>query len=86
MNVILVLNSVLDIWFTQISGPVMHVMKFRTMDEVIERTNSTSHGLAAGISTSNLDKAMTYSRRVRAGTVWFVNLLQTFDCNGLMKS
>ncbi|XP_069138658.1 retinal dehydrogenase 2-like [Argopecten irradians] len=61
----------------EIYGPVIQVIKFRTMDDVIERTNRASRGLAAGISTKSLDNVMTYSSHVRAGTIW-VNSLNVF--------
>lgn len=40
------------------------------MDEVIERANNTTYGLAAGILTKNLENAMIFSQAVEAGSVW----------------
>jgi len=54
----------------EIFGPVQQVLKFKTLDEVIRRSNDTQYGLAAGIITQNLDAAMTYIQGVRAGSVW----------------
>ncbi|KAG8595767.1 hypothetical protein GDO81_001620 [Engystomops pustulosus] len=54
----------------EIFGPVMQIMKFKTIDEVIERANNTTYGLAAGVFTKDLDKAMTMSTALQAGTVW----------------
>ena len=45
-------------------------MKFSTMEEVIERANDTNYGLAAGVLTKDLNKALTFSHAVNAGTVW----------------
>lgn len=45
-------------------------MKFRTLDEVIERANRTSYGLAAGIVTKDINKAMKFAQEVEAGSVW----------------
>lgn len=56
--------------FAQIFGPVQSVLKFKTLDEVIERANKTSYGLAAGILTKNIDWALTFARAVEAGSVW----------------
>ncbi|XP_051854379.1 aldehyde dehydrogenase 1A1 [Antechinus flavipes] len=54
----------------EIFGPVQQIMKFKTIDEVIERANHTHYGLAAGIFTKDLDKAITVSSALQAGTVW----------------
>jgi len=62
----------------EIFGPVMALMKFKTVDEVIEKANCTRYGLVAGIVTKSLDVANRVSRSVRAGTVW-VNCYFVFD-------
>ncbi|XP_050685288.1 aldehyde dehydrogenase 1A1-like [Leptidea sinapis] len=54
----------------EIFGPVQSILKFETLDEVIERANETNYGLAAGIITTNLNNAMKFSEQVEAGTVW----------------
>ncbi|XLS58923.1 hypothetical protein HN51_008678 [Arachis hypogaea] len=54
----------------EIFGPVMLLMKFKTIEEAIMRANNTKYGLAAGIVTKNLDIANTVSRSIRAGIVW----------------
>lgn len=54
----------------EIFGPVQQLLKFKTLDEAIQRCNDTNYGLAAGIITQNLDVAMTYIQGVRAGSVW----------------
>ncbi|KAM9330703.1 aldehyde dehydrogenase 1A1-like [Gastrophryne carolinensis] len=54
----------------EIFGPVQQIMKFKTIDEVIKRANNTEYGLAAGVFTKDLDKAITVSNALQAGTVW----------------
>jgi len=54
----------------EIFGPVQSVIRFRELEEVIERANNTKYGLAAGIVTKDIDKAILFSQRVLAGTVW----------------
>ncbi|KAL4227778.1 Retinal dehydrogenase 1 [Mactra antiquata] len=54
----------------EIFGPVQSIFKFKTMDEVLERANDTSYGLAAAIFTNDINTAMTYTQGVKAGTVW----------------
>lgn len=54
----------------EIFGPVQQLMKFKTIEEVIERANNTEYGLVAAVFTSNINKAMTISTAMQAGTVW----------------
>jgi len=62
----------------EIFGPVMQIMKFDTIEEVIERANDTSYGLAAGVCSSDIAKAMGIAKRLKAGTVW-INQYDDFD-------
>jgi len=62
----------------EIFGPVMQIIKFDTLDEVIERGNDTDYGLAAAVYTKNLEDAMYLSRNLRAGTVW-INCYNAFS-------
>ncbi|WCJ42436.1 aldehyde dehydrogenase 2C4 [Euphorbia peplus] len=62
----------------EIFGPVMSLMKFKTIEEAIKRANNTKYGLAAGIVTKNIDVANTVSRSIRAGIIW-VNCYFAFD-------
>jgi len=54
----------------EIFGPVQQLLKFKTLEEVIERANATPYGLAAAVFTKDLDKALSIANSVRAGTVW----------------
>ena len=54
----------------QIFGPVQQIIKFKDVEEVIERANRTHYGLAAGVLTKDIDKAMTIAHSVLAGSVW----------------
>ncbi|CAD6225647.1 GSCOCG00011846001-RA-CDS [Cotesia congregata] len=54
----------------EIFGPVQSILKFDTMEEVIERANNTSYGLAAAVITDNINKALQFSQSVEAGSVW----------------
>ena len=49
----------------------MQILKFKDINEVIERANTTSYGLAAAVYTRDIDKALTIANSVRAGTVWY---------------
>ncbi|KAJ8005363.1 hypothetical protein DPEC_G00145840 [Dallia pectoralis] len=61
----------------EIFGPVMQILKFKTMEEVIERGNDTKYGLAAAVFTKDIDKAHYISHGLRAGTVW-INCYDVF--------
>ena len=62
----------------EIFGPVMSVIKFRDMDEVVARANRTEYGLAAAVWTRDIGKAHAIANSVRAGTVW-INCYDVFD-------
>ncbi|KAJ4953105.1 hypothetical protein NE237_029937 [Protea cynaroides] len=62
----------------EIFGPVMCLMKFKTVEEAIRRANSSKYGLASGIVTNDLNIANTVSRSLRAGIVW-INCYLAFD-------
>lgn len=62
----------------EIFGPVLSAISFRTFDEAMAIANDTMYGLAAGLWTSDLDKAHVAARRLRAGNVW-VNCWDTSD-------
>lgn len=61
----------------EIFGPVVTVTKFKTVDEVIEMANNSEYGLAAGLHTTDVNKAVDVSNRLKAGTVW-VNTYNAF--------
>ncbi len=62
----------------EIFGPVMSILKFKDMDDLIERANQTIYGLAAAVWTRDISKAHHVANNVRAGTVW-VNCFDVFD-------
>ena len=49
----------------EIFGPVQSIFKFSSMEEVIERANDTSYGLAAGVLTSNINNALTFAQVIQ---------------------
>ncbi|MEX0284606.1 MAG: aldehyde dehydrogenase [Paracoccaceae bacterium] len=55
---------------TELFGPVLSVLRFRTEEEALALANDTVHGLAAGIFTRDSARALRMSRAVRAGIVW----------------
>jgi aldehyde dehydrogenase (NAD+) len=64
----------------EIFGPVMSILKFKTIDEVIDRANKSEYGLGAGVVTRSVENALKISNGIRAGTV-YVNCYDIFDAN-----
>ncbi|KAJ7540123.1 hypothetical protein O6H91_10G002000 [Diphasiastrum complanatum] len=62
----------------EIFGPVMSILKFKSLEEIVQRANNTRYGLAAGIVTKNIDVASRLSRSIRAGTIW-INCYHVLD-------
>jgi aldehyde dehydrogenase (NAD+) len=62
----------------EIFGPVVSVLPFKSVDEVVARANNTYYGLAAAVWTKDIDKAHLFAKQVKAGTVW-VNCYHVVD-------
>lgn len=54
----------------EIFGPVQQLLRFKSLDEVIERANNTEYGLAAAVFSKDIDKINYITHGLRAGTVW----------------
>ncbi|KAF5403025.1 Aldehyde dehydrogenase mitochondrial [Paragonimus heterotremus] len=54
----------------EIFGPVQSILRFETVDEVIDRANSGIYGLGAGVFTSDMEKAMRVAQACQAGSFW----------------
>ncbi|MBO1625134.1 aldehyde dehydrogenase family protein [Bacillus arachidis] len=54
----------------EIFGPVVSILPFDEIEEVIERANNTPYGLAAGVWTENVKTAHKVANQLKAGTVW----------------
>lgn len=52
-------------------------MKFKSLDEIIERANDTNYGLAAAVFSRDIDKVNYLVQGIKAGTVW-VNCYNVF--------
>ena len=57
----------------EIFGPVLACLTFDDIDQAVEIANDTIYGLAAAIWSSNIDTALSTSKRLRAGSVWVNN-------------
>lgn len=54
----------------EVFGPVLAVIPFDDEEQAIQIANTTRYGLAAGVWTENLARALRVSRALRAGQVW----------------
>ncbi len=54
----------------EIFGPVLTALPFEDIDDVVRRANATPYGLAAGIWTSDIKKAIKVAHALKAGMVW----------------
>ena len=57
-------------------GPVMPLLKFETIDEVIQRANNSDYGLAGAVWTKDTDKGVEIAEQLETGTVWINEFMQ----------
>ena len=51
-------------------GPVLPIIKYSDVDDVIERANNSEYGLGGSVWSSDLDKAYDVAKKVDSGTIW----------------
>lgn len=61
----------------EVFGPVLSVLKFKDEDDALRIANDIRFGLAAGVWTASLHRAMYMTQRLKAGTVWVNNYRST---------
>jgi len=54
----------------EVFGPVLSIIPFDTEEQAFEIANDTPYGLAAGVWTSDIGRALRASERLQAGTIW----------------
>ena len=59
-------------------GPILPLLKFNDLEDVIARANDTEYGLAASVWSKDIKAARRIAERIEAGTVW-VNEIHTFS-------
>jgi aldehyde dehydrogenase (NAD+) len=62
----------------EIFGPVLCVIPFDTVEDAIRIANDTPYGLASGVHTRDIKKALRVAHSLKAGTCW-INTYNQFD-------
>jgi phenylacetaldehyde dehydrogenase len=72
-------NEKMKVVREEIFGPVVTVMPFSDIDDLVAKANNTPYGLAAAVWTRDIKKAHRIASELRAGTVWI-------NCYGVLDS
>jgi phenylacetaldehyde dehydrogenase len=72
-------NEKMKVVREEIFGPVVTVMPFSNVDDLIAKANDTQYGLAAAVWTRDIKKAHRIASELRAGTVWI-------NCYGVLDA
>ncbi|PRA97832.1 aldehyde dehydrogenase [Chryseobacterium sp. MYb7] len=51
-------------------GPVLPIIKYKTLEEAISKANDSENGLGASVWSDNIDEAQKVAAQLEAGTVW----------------
>lgn len=54
----------------EIFGPVLSILRWSEVDQVIEMANSVEYGLTAAVWTSDITKALCTAKRLQSGYIW----------------
>ncbi len=54
----------------EVFGPVLSVIRFKDDDDAVRIANDSLYGLAAGVWTENIQRAMALPKRLKVGMVW----------------
>lgn len=72
----------MTIFQEEIFGPVLCITPFETEEEAIAIANSTKYGLAGGVFTSNIKRALRVAERIKGGQIY----VNTYFSKGMIES
>ncbi|MEQ9661066.1 MAG: aldehyde dehydrogenase family protein [Parasphingopyxis sp.] len=58
-------------------GPILPLLKFNDIDDVVARANDTEYGLAGAVWSNDVEQATAIAHRLDTGTVWINQNLQS---------
>jgi len=69
----------------EVFGPVLSIIRFKSDEQAVEIANDIAFGLAAGVWTTSIKRALSISKALRAGTVWVntyraISYMSPFGC------
>lgn len=64
------LTPKMEIASEEVFGPVLSVLEFDRIDQAAEIANESNYGLACGIWSKDIEKAIELANRINAGTIW----------------
>ena len=70
----------MNICQTEIFGPVLSVIPFRTPKEAVTIANNSRYGLSSSIWTENINLGLDIAPKIKAGVVW-INSTNLFDAS-----
>nr|WP_111891442.1 aldehyde dehydrogenase family protein [Acinetobacter sp. MB5] len=59
-----------EIFATEQFGPILPIVKFSDLDDVIVRANQSTYGLGGSVWSSNIEQAAAIASQLQTGTVW----------------
>jgi acyl-CoA reductase-like NAD-dependent aldehyde dehydrogenase len=68
-------TETMEVWCDEVFGPVLAVNAFDGDDDALAKANASRYGLAAGVWTADIDRAIRFVRELDAGLVWVNSFL-----------
>jgi acyl-CoA reductase-like NAD-dependent aldehyde dehydrogenase len=72
-------TETMEVWRDEVFGPVLAVNVFDDDDDALAKANASHYGLAAGVWTADIDRAIRFVRELDAGLVWVNSFLDVLS-------
>jgi succinate-semialdehyde dehydrogenase/glutarate-semialdehyde dehydrogenase len=69
------------VWYEEVFGPILPVVKFKTEDEATELANDTIYGLGSRVISKDVERANRVASKIDAGTVEINEGSRWLSCN-----